>query len=95
MADDMIEMQLTPAERSLLLKYGYPFSQSEAALKACAESTEVERVPIDRFNLEQLIGNLCYSINRMKLGSLHDQLYALCDRLEAAERDGVGDLDTL
>ena len=54
-----------------------------------------ERVPIDRFNLEQLIGNLCYSINRMKLGSLHDQLYALCDRLEAAERDGVGDLDTL
>jgi len=44
MADDMIEMQLTPAERSLLLKYGYPFSQSEAALKACAESTEVERV---------------------------------------------------
>ncbi len=95
MADDMIEMQLTPAERSLLLKYGYPFSQSEAALKACAESKEIEHVPIDRFNLEQLIGNLCYSINRSKPGRLQDELLTLCDRLEAAERYGEGDLDTL
>jgi hypothetical protein len=47
MSRDGITMQLTPAERSLLLRYGYPFSQSEAALKACAESQDIERVPID------------------------------------------------
>jgi len=73
--------------------YGYPFEQSEAALKACAGSQDIERVPIDRFDLEQLIGNLCYSINRMKPGRLLDQLFELCDRLEAAERYGDGDCD--
>ena len=93
MPDDEIEMELTPAERSLLLRYGYPFSQSEAALKAWAESKKIERVPIDRFNLEQLIGNLCYSINRANPGRLQDELLTLCDRLEAAERYGDGDLD--
>jgi hypothetical protein len=91
--DDEIEMQLTAAERSLLLRYGYPFSQSEAALKACAESKDIERVPIDSFNLEQLINNLCYSINRTKPGKLQDDLLELCNRLEAAERDGDGDLE--
>ncbi len=60
-----------------------------AGQPACSES-----VPIDRFNLEQLIGNLCYSINRAKPGKLQDELVALCDRLEAAERYGDGDLDT-
>ena len=94
MSRDGITMQLTPAERSLLLRYGYPFSQSEAALKACAERHDIESVPIDRFNLEQLIGNLCYSINRAKPGKLQNELVALCDRLEAAERYGNGDLDT-
>ena len=93
MPDDEIEMELTPAERSLLLRYGYPFSQSEAALKACAESKKIERVPINSFNLEQLIGNLCYCINRAKPGRLQDELLTLCDRLEAAERYGDGDLD--
>ena len=93
MARDGITIRLTPAERGLLLRYGYPFEQSEAALKACAGSQDIERVPIDRFNLEQLIGNLCYSINRMKPGRLFDQLFELCDRLEAAERYGDGDCD--
>jgi hypothetical protein len=95
MARDGITIRLTPAERSLLLRYGYPFEQSEAALKACAGSQGIEHVPIDRFNLEQLIGNLCYSINRMKPGKLQDELLALCDRLEAAERYGDGELDVL
>ena len=93
MPDDEIEMELTPAERSLLLRYGYPFSQSEAALKACAESKKIGRVPIDRLNLGQVIGNPCYSINPAKPGRLQDELLTLCDRLEAAERYGDGDLD--
>ena len=95
MARDSITIRLTPAERSLLLRYGYPFEQSEAALEACAKSQDIERVPIDRFNLEHLIGNLCYAINRMKLGRLHDQLFELCDRLEAAERYGDDEPDVL
>ncbi len=95
MARDAIRMYLTAAERRLLLRYGYPFSQSESALKACAASHDIERVPIDRFDLEQLIGNLCYSINQTKPGPLQDDLLELCNRLEAAERYGDGELDIL
>jgi hypothetical protein len=93
MAHDAIRMHLTAAERRLLLRYGYPFSESEAALEACAASHDIESVPIDRFNLEQLIGNLCYSINQTKPGPLQDELLELCNRLEAAERCGDGELD--
>ena len=95
MPRDTIEMQLTPAERSLLLRYGYPFAQIEQALKACSASKAIEVVPIDRFELERLIGDVCYSINRMEPGELQNQLLALCDRLEATERYGDGMLDLL
>ena len=95
MARDAINMHLTAAERGLLLNYGYPFSQSEAALKPCVASHEIECVPIDRFDLEQLIGNLCFSINKTKPGRLQNDLLELCNRLEAAERYGEGELDML
>jgi hypothetical protein len=95
MPRDAIEMELTPAERSLLLRYGYPFAQIERALKACSASNAIEIVPLDRDKLERLIGDLCYSINHLKPGALQDQLLALCDRLEAAERYGDGMLDEL
>ena len=95
MARDAISMHLTAAERGLLLRYGYPFLQSEAALKACVASHEIECVPIDRFDLEQLICNLCFSINKTKPGRLQNDLLELCNRLEAAERYGEGELDML
>jgi hypothetical protein len=60
-----------------------------------SRSLGIEIVPMDRFELEQLIGNLCYSINRMKPGGLLDQLLDLCDRLEVAGRSGDGGLDLL
>jgi len=95
MARDMIELTLTPRERSMLLRYGYPFEKIHSELQARSKSKEIEVVPIDRFALEQLIGNLCYSINRMKPGGLRNDLFDLCDRLEAAERYGDGGLDLL
>ena len=95
MARETIDIQLTPEERSLLLRYGYPFEQIEQSLKACDSSHEIKIVPMDRFELERLIGDMCRSINHMKSGATQDQLLDLCDRLEAAERYGVGMLDTL
>lgn len=94
MARDTIDIQLTPTERSLLLRYGYPFAQIECALKAYSASTEIETVPMDRFELERLIGDLSRSINDLNGGKLQGQLLALCDRLEAAEKYGDGMLDT-
>ena len=59
MPQETIEIQLTPEERSLLTRYGYPFEQIERALKACAVSHEIEIVPMDSFELKQLIGDVC------------------------------------
>ena len=94
MARETIDVQLTPTERSLLLRYGYPFARIERALKACSASKAIEIVPMDRFELERLIGDLSCSINDMNGGRLQDQLITLCDRLEAAEQYGNGMLDT-
>ena len=95
MARELIEIQLTPDERSLLLRYGYPFEQIEQALKACETSDDIEIVPMDWFELEKLIGDVCRSINHMNGGAIQDQLLDLCDRLEAAEQYGDGMLDVL
>lgn len=95
MPRETIKIPLSPAERSLLLRYGYPFEQIERALKACAASQDVEVVPISRFELEHLIGDVCRSINHMRGGRTQDQLLDLCDRLEAAERTGDGMWDVL
>ena len=94
MARDTIDIVLTPTERSLLLRYGYPFAQIEGALKACSASEAIETVPMNRFELERLIGDLSSSINDLPGGKLQDQLLALCERLEVAERYGDGMLDT-
>ena len=95
MERETIDIQLTPKERTLLRRHGYPFQQIEQALKACESSRDIEIVPMDCFELERLIGDVCRSINHMKRGATQDQLLDLCDRLEAAERYGDGMLDTL
>jgi hypothetical protein len=92
---DTIEIQLTPDERSLLLRYGYPFEQIENALKACEASNRIEIVPMDSFELEHLIGDVCRSINQIESGKLQNRLLDLCDRLEAAEKYGEGMLEEL
>ena len=88
-------MQLTPKERSLLLRYGYPFEQIAEALQACESSDDIEIVPMDSFELERLIGDVSISINQMQGGPVQNQLLDLCERLEYAERYGDGLLETL
>ena len=93
---ETIDMQLTPEERSLLLRYGYPFDQIKNALEACQSSDHIEIVSMDSFELERLIGDVCISINKMQGGPVvQSQLLDLCDRLEYAERYGDGMLETL
>lgn len=95
MAGQTIEIQLTAKERSLLLRYGYPFEQIEKALKGCESSRKIEIVPLDSCELKWLIGDLCYSINHRTSGATQSQLLKLCDRLEYAEKYGDGMLDIL
>mgnify|MGYP001585120787 FL=1 len=94
MERETIDIQLTAEERSMLLRYGYPFDRIKQALKECESSEDIEIVPMDSFELERLIGDLSISINQMQGGpAVQSQLLDLCERLEYAERYGDGLLD--
>jgi len=95
MERETIQIQLTPEERSLLLRHGYPFERIALALKACEASPDIKIVPMDCFEFERLIGDVCRSINHMNGGAVQNQLLDLCDRLEAAEQSGDGMFDVL
>ena len=93
MERETIDIPLTAEERSLLLRYGYPFERIEKALKACESSNDIEIVPMDSFELERLIGDVSISINQVDGGATQGRLLDLCERLEAAERYGDSMLD--
>jgi hypothetical protein len=54
MQRDVIEVELSPEERSLILRYGYPFDRIKQALAAYQKSRTIEIVPLDKFELERL-----------------------------------------
>ena len=88
---EAIEIELLPEERELLLEYGCPFSDAISQLEKCASSHDVEVLTIGRFYLNQMIGDLSYSINKRAKGRIQCALIELCDRLEIAERYGDGE----
>ncbi len=91
---EAIEIELLPQERKLLLlQYGYPFDDLQKQLHAFDASTDIEIITISRFYLNQLIGNVSYSINKRTKGRIQSDLFDLCDRLEFAERQGESMLD--
>ena len=93
---DALEIQLLPKERKLLLKYGYPYDDARQQLEKMVKSKQViETLVISRYYLNQMIGDLCYSINKRTKGKVQADLLDLCERLESAERWGDGDLDIM
>ena len=90
---EAIEIELLPEEREFLLKYGYPFPDAKAQLEEHVSSDDVEVLTISRFYLNQMIGDLSYSINKRTKGGIQRDLIELCDRLENVERYGDGELD--
>lgn len=91
--DDVIQIELYPEERELLLQYGYPFPEAKSQLQQYASSPAVEVLSIRPFYLNQMIGDLSYSINKRTKGRTQRELIELCDRLEYAHRYGDGQLD--
>ena len=90
---DAIDIELLPEERELLLQYGYPFPDAKAQLQQYASSPHVETLTISRFYLNQMVGDLSYSINKRTQGKVQRALIDLCHRLEIAERYGDGELE--
>ena len=94
MANRTIDIELTPKERALILRYGYPFDRIKKALVAVASSKEVETVSLDAYEVDLLIGDLCRSINHQEGGlAVQSHLDELCDRIEYAKQTGDGELE--
>ena len=90
----MIDLELTPRERKLILRYGYPFDQIKHALLAVSSSNRIECVSLDEHEVERLIGDLCRSINHEEGGRrVQAELDELCNRIEYAQRTGDGELE--
>jgi hypothetical protein len=89
-----VSVELTPAERALMVKYGHPLSQIEAALRAVASSRAIETVELSTFELDRLIADICYFVEEEKVSrSVQNKAYDLCERLEYARQTGDGLLD--
>ena len=69
MANPTIAIELTPKERALILRYGYPFDQIKAALLAMSSSKQIETVLLDEYEVDRLIGDLCLRSITRKAGS--------------------------
>jgi len=94
MANPTLAIELTPKERALILRYGYPFDQIKEALLAVSSSKQIETVLLDEFEVDRLIGDLCRSINHEEGGlAVQAQLNDLCNRIEYAQQTGDGELE--
>jgi hypothetical protein len=88
-------IQLTPEERELILKYGYPFDRLAKSLRRHASGGAIKTILMSAYELEMLIGELSRSINHGECNHDEDAVIDLCERLEYAEKYGDGELDIL
>ena len=90
MTSDERLVQLTQREVELLLRYAYPFEAEAAKLRACKPREGWYDVWIAGYWLSQWIGDLSYSVRKVRGVRLREELDALCCVLENAERGGAG-----
>jgi len=83
-ASDSCTVELTQREVDLLLKYGYPFPEAEAALRNSKAVRGFHRVKIGDFWIEHLIADLARSMKKIRSRGLLEELDELCDTLAFA-----------
>ncbi len=63
MQREVIEVELSLEERALILRYGYPFDRIKQALaEGVRRAAQSKLFPLDKFELERLIGDLSKSV---------------------------------
>ena len=85
-----IEIELLPHERDVLLKWIYT-PEVRSQLESFASSDEAGTIPVARYVLGWLVGDLNHAI--VKRGCRDEDAIELCERLEHIERTGDGRLD--
>ena len=88
-------IQLTPEERELILRHGYPLDRLARTLRRHLSSEAIRTISMSAFELDMLIGELSRSFNHGECGQDEDEVIDLCERLEYVQRSGDGDLDIL
>jgi hypothetical protein len=93
--DDLIDddsklrtVELTPRERRLLLKYGYPFPEQEETLRESKAVRGYHRVRIDAYWIEMMLADIVRSARQISNRALLEELDALCSTLDCALANG-------
>jgi len=82
-----VRFALSPKERSLILKHGYPFEEFEAALKAADGNADSVVFELDQFYFEHLLGEVARSANHAKSGRVEAELSDLYEYLQGEAED--------
>jgi hypothetical protein len=90
-----ILVELTPLERELILRYGYPLEQIKRAVSAVSPSDGIQAIPLSKFELGRLIADLLHNTTQVTDPLIGEQLADLCERLDYAEFRGDGTLGIL
>ena len=90
-----IPVELTPAERELILEHGYPLQQIKQAVSAVSPSDGVQEIPLSKFELARLIADLAHNATQVTDPIIAEQLAVLAERLAYVELTGDGTLDML
>src|SRR5215470_11336210 len=80
-------LEITPRERQLLLKYGYPFQEAEEALRNSRAVSGFHRVQIGAYWIDMMLADLSRSAREIRGRALLEEIDALCCVLEAALND--------
>ncbi|MGO9593439.1 MAG: hypothetical protein ACLQFT_19190 [Steroidobacteraceae bacterium] len=86
MTDDIRPLHLTQRELELVLKYGYPFPEQAGLLRSCKVKSTLHVAHIDSYWISMWIADIVRSAKKIRGQSLLDELDALCDVSENAER---------
>jgi hypothetical protein len=82
-----IKFTLSPRERKLILKHGYPFDDFEAALKAPENRSASALFELSPFYFEHLLGELARSANDTSSRALETELSDLYEQLQFVARE--------
>lgn len=86
MSDDRRPLHLTKRELELLLKYGYPDPDHAEQLRSSPLRNGMHRTHVDAFWIPMWTADIVRSAKTIRSQQLLEELDALCDVLENAER---------
>lgn len=77
-------VELTARERTLLLRYGYPWPDVAERLRGSKAVKGFHHVPINEYWIEMMQADIVRSAKEIKSSALLEELDALCSALDCA-----------